>query len=109
MMAMILILNIALLPFGIIPATLAEVAIAKSREHGVEDRFVQIMQTAKLAGEGSKEKLSELIDYAGEAGKNVKEKLTSFTDETGSTVSRLFDKSKKLFGKLSTKSKKDDN
>ena len=37
MMAMILVLNVALLPFGIVPATLIEVAITKSKEHNVED------------------------------------------------------------------------
>ena len=56
----------------------------------------------------SKEKIAELIDYAGEAGKNVKEKLSSFTEETGTVVTRLFRKSKQMFGKLSSKTKKNE-
>ncbi|MCE7733366.1 MAG: hypothetical protein GPJ54_00715 [Candidatus Heimdallarchaeota archaeon] len=106
MMVMVLILNVALLPFGIVPATIFEVAIIKSKEYGVDNKFATMLQNTKLASEGSKEKFSDLIEYAGEAGTNVKEKLSFLTDETGSAVTKLFDKTKKIFGKLGSKTEK---
>lgn len=103
MMVMVLVLNVALLPFGIVPATIFEVAIIKSKKYGIDNKFAQMLQNVKLVGEGSKDKFSELIEYAGEAGSNVKEKLRNFTDETGSVVGKLLDKTKIIFGKLSSK------
>ncbi|MHA2028625.1 MAG: hypothetical protein ACW99A_01055 [Candidatus Kariarchaeaceae archaeon] len=107
MMVMIFALNVVLLPFGIVPATLIEIAISKSKEYDVEDRFVQLLQNAKLSREDSKEKLKEMLDYAGEAGKNVRGKLDIFSDEAGEAVSRMFTKSKDIFGKIGQRNKTD--
>lgn len=103
MMVMVLVLNVALLPFGIVPATIFEVAIVKSKEYEIDNKFAFMLQNAKLAGEGSKEKFSDLIEYAGEAGTNVKEILRNITDETGGMVGKLLAKTKNIFGKKSLK------
>ena len=105
MMAAIFVLNLTLIPFGIVPATLFDVAIKKSKEYDVEDRFIQALQNTKQGSGLSKTKINEILNYAGEAGENVKHKLKKLGDEAGGTLNKLITRSKGAFGKISSKTR----
>ncbi len=110
MMALIFVLNLTLLPFGIVPATLLDVALKKSKEYNIEDQFIQTLKNTKHGGEISKKMINDILNYAGEAGKNVMFKLNNLGDDAGDTLNKLLAKSKGFLGKISKRSEnKKDN
>jgi hypothetical protein len=101
MMVLVIILNTVLLPFGVAPAVLAEVAMRKGKEYNVERRFVQLIESSK--GEFSKEKLQEFKEYASKTGDSVKNMLSTIISSGVETTKGLMNRGKNLLSDLSSK------
>jgi hypothetical protein len=63
MMILVIILNAVLLPFGIAPSILADIAIKKGKSYEVDQKFVRLLENAK--GDFSKQRIEEFSKYTG--------------------------------------------
>ncbi len=103
MMALVLILNVVLLPLGIAPALLADIAVKKGKEYGIDRKFVSLLENSK--GDFSREKLQEFKAYANKAGSSIGKILEIILSEGKETTKTIVKQGKVIFNGISAKGK----
>lgn len=67
----VFILNKALVPYGVTPRKIAELALSKASDFGFDDMASSFLEDVKSTGEFSKEKFKDVVEFAGDTGKST--------------------------------------
>ncbi|MDH5401422.1 MAG: hypothetical protein OEZ01_15675 [Candidatus Heimdallarchaeota archaeon] len=104
MMALYLVMNLVLVPYGITPMLILDAIIKKGKNYELDDKYNELLESGreqlKDKGEYTKEKLSEFIDYSEGAGKKIGENLKEIMGIGAKNLKQTLNKSKSYLKNL---------
>ena len=100
MMVAVLVMNYVLLPQGITPTVVADTVLTKSKEYGLDQKFNDLLFSAKATagttGEFTSDKLKELSEYSDQKSKELSLHLKELIGEGQKLGKNIFKNSSNL-------------